>query len=471
MKYLVITMPKNLSFFDTIYMGLPTWKSHFLDRDALELSSYLKSNGHEVNYIPANLIYQFFSSDCEEEMFKEIIQNDFDYLIFCSHYFNEMTSYKTMDNIIEKLISKGICNYNNILMVGKIYDYTNIYNNFSFIGSYERLYEFLISNVNYRIKKKYESFKYLPSYELISDYLNIVSKNKKRKIMMGLQLSNRCPYSCKYCSTNNTSVKQKFIKIKFLEEEIRLIDKYIGLNLVYFDCILDDSFGYAYDIYLEYIKLLKAKKINIKYCLMNVNSILSTDILIHMKDFCDCILIGVETFNDDSLNKVGKNQNIRDVLKAMQKVKKLGFKTHLNWIVGLPGESIKNMWVNFKVIAYLMFYGLADEVEPQLLTVCPWTDLYKNRDEFGIKLINTDYRLYDEQGFISSIEYDQISNSELEKVYLLMRLYISRYNNLRTKYTKEDDDVDDIIDELNNFVAEKNNDIFYKTIGGMNARF
>lgn len=170
-----------------------------------------------------------------------------------------MTSYKTMDNIIEKLISKGICNYNNILMVGKIYDYTNIYNNFSFIGSYERLYEFLISNVNSRIKKKYESFKYLPSYELISDYLNIVSKNKKRKIMMGLKLSNKCPYSCKYCSTNNTIVKQKFIKIKFLEEEIRLINKYIGLDLVYFDCILDDSFGYAYDIYLDYIKLLKAK--------------------------------------------------------------------------------------------------------------------------------------------------------------------------------------------------------------------
>ena len=55
------------------------------------------------------------------------------------------------------------------------------------------------------------------------------------------------------------------------------------------------------------------------------------------------------------------------MIEAIVLLKKNKIKTHLNWIIGLPGETVLSVYHNLKTMIFLLRSGLADEIELLML--------------------------------------------------------------------------------------------------------
>ena len=473
--FLVVTPPKKESFLEAIFDGIDRWKINLLDRDALELCSFLRENGYTVAYIPLNLLFPYYTEKADKEITQMLEGYDAKYLIDATYFLNEGVMFFTLKNILKrnirlknKFVNIAIGNYanhsNNILQELGYY----------FSGSYVSFYSSLNSNSipGITIKDPFQEFKFVPSYDLILEYVNIINYGGRGKLNLYIKTSIGCPYHCAFCSTNTHSYKaQNFISPSLLEREIQSIDENFGLSNVLFDCVVDDCFGLNEKRSLEHIDLLAEHNIKVKYVLMRSDVInRSDDLMKKLHAVAEYVLIGVETLNDSILKNINKGEGISEILTSILNVKKYGLKTHLNWIIGLPGESHENMFFNLKAMAYLIRTGLADEIEPQLLVPFPWTEIYRNQENYNIKVTDAQSYYFEESGFISCIEYSELENGEVERAYMLSRLICREAMSIRWPLWKLeeliDSDVSSIISEINKVTKLGEKHVVFDSIRG-----
>lgn len=429
LDFLIITPPNFENFEEAIFDNIDRWKFNLLDRSALELCSFLENNGYTVDYIPFNLLYPYYNDKDILLIKEEIIKFDFRYIIIASYFLTEGTAADTID----KLITCDLKSCDKVFRLGNYFAIKRCPTKYAFNGSFEQFYNYLENNRDlFGIIESYEPFRYIPSYHLVEKYIDRITFNGKGKMNLVLKTSTKCPYNCAFCSTNIGDEKQKYISKSFIDKELDEIDRRFNLEKVSFDCFVDDCFGVDEIVALDVLSCLNMRNIKIKYALMSVNIILkSTKIWERMIPVVENILIGIENSNQSILDKVEKPQTFGKAIEAIVKVKKLGFKTHLNWIIGLPGETTNNIRINLKVMAYLLRTGLADTIEPQLFVPFPWTRIYNNEKKYGITNRNISSRYYDEKGFLSCFDSQSIERSSLERGLMLALIVCNSAKEIR----------------------------------------
>jgi anaerobic magnesium-protoporphyrin IX monomethyl ester cyclase len=197
-----------------------------------------------------------------------------------------------------------------------------------------------------------------------------------------------CPFNCIFCfKINGNKVRYRSIENVILEIEF-LIKNYNVKHIA----ILDSTFTVNKRRTIELCKALIRSEINKKIqwsCMTRVDCI-DEQLLKYMKlAGCHLIFYGVESGNDEILNKISKGINLNSAYNAIRLTKKYNITTHVSMIYGHPYESLNSMKESLNFVL---------ETRPhaahfQILVPYPGTHLYDIalKKKGGLELISLDW--------------------------------------------------------------------------------
>jgi anaerobic magnesium-protoporphyrin IX monomethyl ester cyclase len=199
-------------------------------------------------------------------------------------------------------------------------------------------------------------------------------------------LSSRgCPFECGFCAWPQIMYggsNYRTRSIRDILDEMEYCVKDLGFQSIYFD---DDTFNVSKRRTLKFGQELKRRQtkgmIQVPWAMMARADLMTEEILNTLRDAgLESIKYGVESADQELLDAIGKRMNFKQNDKMIRLTQSLGIKTHLTFILGLPGENQKTLQ---KTIDY------AIEVSPHTLqfsiaTPFPGTWYYEELKEAGL---------------------------------------------------------------------------------------
>jgi radical SAM superfamily enzyme YgiQ (UPF0313 family) len=175
----------------------------------------------------------------------------------------------------------------------------------------------------------------IPKREMFDpkNYSNPFAMREYSSVMM-TDLS--CPFSCEFCpySTINYSVRQ----IDDVIEEIKIL-KTIWINDVFF---VDATFGLQKERLQKLCNWLRQCKMS-RSCFWRVDNIDKEKIEMMKSAWCHTIVFGIESMNQDILDKYNKKTKISQIREAMDLCKKNKIRAGWTFIVWLPWDDEKSI--------------------------------------------------------------------------------------------------------------------------------
>ncbi|MEW6200459.1 MAG: radical SAM protein [bacterium] len=231
-----------------------------------------------------------------------------------------------------------------------------------------------------------------------------------------------CPYQCVFCFKLSGS-HYRPRSIDAVVEEIKRDINDFNINQF---LITDEAFTLKRDrVRLFCEKLLQegiSKKIK-WICESRVDHVDLEILKLMKKAGCQIIGFGIESGNQEILDKIKKNFKLETAVQAIRLTKQAAILTETNFILGHPFETRQTIkdTINFavKLNAHLALFGI--------LSPFPGTAVYEmaKKGTGGLKLLTDDYTKYGKH-IGSSLELDNLSRKELEKYHRLayMRFFL-----------------------------------------------
>jgi radical SAM superfamily enzyme YgiQ (UPF0313 family) len=224
-------------------------------------------------------------------------------------------------------------------------------------------------------------------------------------------LSSRgCLFKCIFCLYPQT---MEFRTFRFnspertIKEMKHVIEKY-NPQEIYFD---DSTFTMNMERTSRLCDLITNENIDIDWSCMTHAQVMKKDLIDKMsRAGCTGIKFGVESANQDIVYRIGKSLNLEHAKKVFKWCKKSSMRTHITFMLGLPGETKKSME---KTIRFAMEVD-PDSAQFSIATPFPGTEFYKMAKE-NKWLIEEDFSKYDGNN-CAVISYPNMTNTELENI-------------------------------------------------------
>ena len=193
-----------------------------------------------------------------------------------------------------------------------------------------------------------------------------------------------CWYAkCRFCSWTTIFPKFRKRSVESVLDEIgMLIEKY-GVKE-----IMDDSGTFPVGEWLRQfcqgmIDRGYNKKINLD-CNMRLGSALTTDDMQLMKKAgFRLILVGIESANQATLDRVDKGEKIEEMIEAVKQIRKAGLYPHITIMFGYPWETAEDAKRTLDLGQYLLRKNYAYTMQATVVIPYPGTPLYKECLENG----------------------------------------------------------------------------------------
>jgi anaerobic magnesium-protoporphyrin IX monomethyl ester cyclase len=162
-----------------------------------------------------------------------------------------------------------------------------------------------------------------------------------------------------------------------------------------------------------------SKKVKIS-CNMRLNAIKDIEIykLMRRAGF-RMILFGLESANQNTLDKINKNIKVEEIEPALKMCKAAGLEPHITVMVGYPWETKKDIQHTLSFVKKLFRKGYVDSLQATLAIPYPGTPLFKYCKENNL-LLTEDYDRYDQR---EPVMKTQMLPEELKK--MISQLYRS----------------------------------------------
>ncbi len=154
--------------------------------------------------------------------------------------------------------------------------------------------------------------------------------------------SRGCPYKCTFCLTIMQGKQWRLRNTTKIADELEWLSREFRIRSVMF---FDFEFGLNRDRTLELCREIASRKIPMTWgCEMRVSDA-KEDVLRAMKEAgCNFIGFGVESGNQEILNKTKKGITLEQARKAFELTQQLGINCERPyWILGLPGETMETI--------------------------------------------------------------------------------------------------------------------------------
>lgn len=158
-----------------------------------------------------------------------------------------------------------------------------------------------------------------------------------------IMTSRGCPFNCSFCASNITwKRKLRFRSVDNVVGEIKMLKENFGIKEFHF---CDDNFTMDIKRAEKICDSLIKEKINLPWQCPNGVRIdrLTLPLLKKMKKSgCYSVGLGIESGNQDMLNKIQKQLDLKIVPDALEMLKIAKIESYGFFILGLPGETKKS---------------------------------------------------------------------------------------------------------------------------------
>jgi len=225
---------------------------------------------------------------------------------------------------------------------------------------------------------------------------------------------------CSFCSWTTMFPGEKF-RARSIQKALDEIGALINLGARE---IMEDSGTLPIGKWLEefcagMIERGYDKKVKIS-CNMRLNAIKNIETFELMKKAgFRMILFGLESANQNTLDKINKNLKVEEIEPGLKICKAAGLEPHITVMVGYPWETKKDIEHTLDFVKKLFRKGYVDTLQATLMVPYPGTPLYKYCKENNL-LLTQDYDRFDQR---EPVMKTQIPSKELKK--MISRLYRS----------------------------------------------
>jgi anaerobic magnesium-protoporphyrin IX monomethyl ester cyclase len=246
---------------------------------------------------------------------------------------------------------------------------------------------------------------------------------------------------CAFCSWTNMFPGEKF-RVRSAEKALDEIGHLIELGARE---IMEDSGTLLVGQWLrEFCQGMIERKYNEKIkisCNMRLNAIKDPDTwkLMRKAGF-RMVLFGVESANQETLNRINKNLHVDEIEPALRMAKLAGLEPHVTFMLGWPWETKENARKTIDLARNLFRKNLIDSLQATIAIPYPGTPLYKYCKDNNL-LLTEDYDRFDQRepvmkSPLSAGEIRELTQ-ELYKSFLSPRFIwkkitsIRRWNDIR----------------------------------------
>ena len=182
--------------------------------------------------------------------------------------------------------------------------------------------------------------------------------------------SRGCPFNCIYCFHDHERTWRKQSVDKTIKEIKIAIEKYKSKTFV----IVDQCFNLNVKYVEEFCDKLIAEKLKISWVANGIRADRLPLYLVKKMKQAGCIkvILGIETLVPEIFKNIKKGEQIEDIVKSVQTLKKCGIRVKGNFIIGLPGDTYSRTMENFKKARSLKL----DEESWAVLLPMPGTEVF-----------------------------------------------------------------------------------------------
>ncbi|MFX1376909.1 MAG: B12-binding domain-containing radical SAM protein [Promethearchaeota archaeon] len=224
-----------------------------------------------------------------------------------------------------------------------------------------------------------------------------------------------CPNQCSFCSRQKLFKKTKIRSINSILSEIRDIISMQTYNYINFY----DNINIKREFFRDFCMMFIKNKLNIPWgCELRVDVISNDDGRLLKKAGCKLIATGIESASIEVLQRNFKYQDPTMVRNGIMNLKKYDIPVQAYFVLGLPGETEITFNKTIEYIKKLPF-DKEDTINYFVATPYPGSQLWDMRDNFGIKIIESDFTKYDCNHII--FETPDLNLRKLEKLYSIAK--------------------------------------------------
>jgi anaerobic magnesium-protoporphyrin IX monomethyl ester cyclase len=219
-------------------------------------------------------------------------------------------------------------------------------------------------------------------YERKMEYLDVQPVDN-------MSIARGCPFNCAFCEVGHLWGKtcRAFSPQRVVEEIEYLIGNYATRG-IYF---INDNFTVRKKETIELCELMKKKNFNLEWVCDTRADLISRDLLKAMKAAgCKTIWFGVESGSPRILEKLNKGLTLEQIESAFKMCREEDIQTACSIMMGIPGETVKDMEASFKFARKLD----PDYCRFNIFIAVPGSSLYKEVMEKGLYDKIEDYAAY-----------------------------------------------------------------------------
>lgn len=270
------------------------------------------------------------------------------------------------------------------------------------------------------------------------DYFNPVVK---RAPYMAISTSRGCPGKCTFCTAPYFEGNHlRFQSAEYVLKELKYF-RDNGIREIYFR---DETFFVDKERDKKILETLIAEKINLTWLAnARIGLIDEETIKLAKEAGCHTIKFGVESGNQELLNKMRKGYKKERAIEVFDFCNKIGMKTHAHVMIGVPGETEKtvNETINFvkRLNPTTASFGIC--------TPYPGSSLF---DEVALKCpeilssLKTNLKNLHQDAYYNKY-YAELSAEKIEQyvkvAYRIFYLRVSKISDIAKKNIKNLDDI------------------------------
>lgn len=197
-----------------------------------------------------------------------------------------------------------------------------------------------------------------------------------------------CPFNCVFCVGSKMGGRRaRYRNPKLVVDEIEQLLSY-GFSEVNIE---DDLFTLNHKHLHAICDEIIDRGLNFKWSVFARVDTVNPDVLKKLhRAGCDWVCYGVESGNQDILDKVKKKITLEKVRESVKMANDAGVNVLASFIFGLPGETRETLLETMQFAQELgTYYGF------HVMAPFPGTEVREKAEEFGIEILTDDWSKYD----------------------------------------------------------------------------
>ena len=169
----------------------------------------------------------------------------------------------------------------------------------------------------------------------------------------GMQFSRGCTLTCTYCGQWSFWTKWRHRSPEFLADQLEILAKQYGVRIVW---LADENFAADREVTQRALECIVSRNLGLS---LNLNMtaadvVRDADILpLYKQAGVDNIIMGVESLEDETVDRVRKNNPFMISCEASRLLRQHGIVGLMNIIYGLERDTLKTLWRTFRRILVL----------------------------------------------------------------------------------------------------------------------